>query len=260
MNKEICVITFTVDRVPLLIRCIRSVLLQDLPVRQLIFSENDEQLMQDKRLDFCRTTKGNTSIEFLPLEGLPHQGPSSPRMAVLRNHSLSFVREKYVCFLDDDNEMEPGHLRSLIAVLEQEQVVAAYSWRTLLYADGSHFDGRSYPWHSNETEAYKRWKWCVEAGVMVQGKSIMYDGPVTVPDPMGLATVDMNEWLFLTDKLKQVGMNFDFSEKDRIDRVGEDDKLFARIRVLGLPIAGSGMATIRYYLGGVSNYRINQVD
>jgi GT2 family glycosyltransferase len=253
MDKEICVITFTVDRVELLIRCIRSVILQDLSVHHLIFSENYEQLMKDTRLDFCR----EAGVEFLPLEGLPHCGPSSPRMAVLRNHSLSFVREEYVCFLDDDNEMEPGHLRSLLAVIALQQVMAAYSWRTLLYADGSHFDGRSYPWHSNETEAYKRWKWCVDAGVMVQGEPIMYDGPVTVPDPMGIATIDMNEWLFKTEELKQVGMDFHFSEKDEMDRVGEDDKLFARIRESGLPIAGSGMATIRYYLGGVSNYRIN---
>ena len=253
MNKEICVITFTVDRVALLVRCIKSVLLQDLSVRHLIFSENQARLIKDERLDFCKTR----SVEFLPLEGLPHHGPSSPRMAVLRNHSLSFVREKYICFLDDDNEMEPGHLRSLIHVIEQQQVAAAYSWRTLLYADGSYFDGRSYPWHSNETEAHKRWKWCVDAGVMIQGEPVMYDGPVTVPDPMGIATIDMNEWLFKTEELKRVGMNFHFSEKDETDRVGEDDKLFARIRVLGLPIAGSGMATIRYYLGGVSNYRIN---
>jgi GT2 family glycosyltransferase len=252
MDKEICVITFTVDRVILLIRCIRSVLLQGVPVRHLIFSENYEQLMKDERLDFCRAT-----TEFFRVDGLPHRGSSSPRMANLRRFSLAFAREKYTCFLDDDNEMEPGHLRSLMSVIERQDVVAAYSWRTLLYADGHYFDGRSYPWHSNEAEAHRRWKWCVEAGVLVQGEPVMHDGPVKVPDPMGLATVDMNEWLFKTAELKRVGMDFEFSEKDEFDRVGEDDKLFARIRSLGLPIAGSGMATIRYYLGGVSNYRIN---
>jgi GT2 family glycosyltransferase len=252
MNREICVITFTVDRVVHLIRCIRSVLSQDVPVRHLVFSENYEQLIKDERLDFCRDT-----TEFFRLEGLPHLGPSSPRMAMLRRYSLSFVREKYVCFLDDDNEMESGHLLSLMAIIEQQQVAAAYSWRTLLYADGSSFDGRSYPWHSNEKEAHKRWQWCLEAGVMVQGEPVMRDGPVSVPDPMNLATIDMNEWLFKTEALKQMGMDFDFSENDIINYVGEDDKLFARVRSLNLPIAGSGMATIRYYLGGVSNYRTN---
>ncbi|RBL92470.1 glycosyltransferase family A protein [Chitinophaga flava] len=252
MNKEICVITFTVDRVDALIRCIKSVLLQEIPVRHIVFSENYAQLMEDKRLDFCRDT-----TDFFLLEGVPHRGPSSPRMAALRQHALSAVSERYVCFLDDDNEMESGHLNSLMAVMERQQVFAAYSWRSLLYNDGSQFDGMSYPWHSDEQEAYKRWQWCVEAGVMVQGQPVMRDGPVAVPDPMRLATVDMNEWLFDTAVLKQIGLDFDFSEHDLINRVGEDDKLFARIQSLHLPIAGSGMATIRYYLGGVSNYRIN---
>jgi GT2 family glycosyltransferase len=252
MDKEICVITFTVDRVALLIRCIKSVLLQDMPVRHLIFSEHSERLMEDERLGFCRQR-----IEFIKLDGQPHHGSSSPRMATLRQFALPFVKERYVCFLDDDNEMEPEHLHSLLLIIEQQDVAAAYSWRTLLHTDGRYFDGRSYPWHSNEIEADKRWKWCVNAGVLVQGEPVMRDGPVTAADPMGLATVDMNEWLFKTAELKRVGMDFEFSEQDLLNRVGEDDKLFARIRLLGLPIAGSRRATIRYYLGGVSNYRIN---
>ncbi|MCW3464963.1 glycosyltransferase family A protein [Chitinophaga nivalis] len=252
MSKEICVITFTVDRVPSLIRCINSVLLQDASVRHMVFSENQPQLLRDARLDFCRST-----TEFFPLEGLPHQGPSSPRMAMLRQHALSFVREPYMCFLDDDNEMEAGHLNSLLAIIREQQVGAAYSWRSLLYADGKHFDGSSYPWHSDEQEAYKRWQWCIAAGVMMEGQSVMKDGPVAVPDPMQLATVDMNEWLFHTATLREIGLDFSFSEQDLRNRVGEDDKLFARIRSLQLPIAGSGIPSIRYYLGGVSNYRIN---
>ena len=89
------------------------------------------------------------------------------------------------------------------------------------------------------------------------GNPVMRDGPITIPDPMKLATVDMNEWLFKAKELRQIGMDFYFIVCDIIDCVGEDDKLFARICSLGLPIAGSQMATIKYYLGGVSNYHSN---
>lgn len=252
MSKEICVITFTVDRVPLLIRCIKSVLAQQISVRHLVFSENHAALIKDERLDFCRPT-----TTFLPLEGIPHHGPSSPRMATLRQYSLSFVTEPYLCFLDDDNEMETDHLHTLLEIIKQRKVFAAYSWRHLLHADGTAFNGRSYPWHSDTHEAHKRWQWCIAAGVMTAGESLMRDGPVSIDDPMRLATVDMNEWLFDAATLKKIGMNAQFSDTDIVNRVGEDDKLFARIRSLELPIAGSGLPTIRYYLGGVSNYRTN---
>jgi len=252
MNKDICVITFTVDRVMLLIRCIHSVRLQGLPVRHLIFSENSDVLQRDTRLkDYLEF------VEFHKIEGEPHKGASSPRMAALRQYSLSHVHEKYVCFLDDDNEMEPGHLKSLMAVINEQQLVAAYSWRLLLHADGTHFDGSSYPWHHDPAEAHIRWKWCIDAGVMIQGQPVMRDGPVTVPDPLRLATVDMNEWLFKTEELKLIGLLAEFTDKEVESRMGEDDKLFGRIQMMGLPIAGTGLATIRYYLGGVSNYCIN---
>lgn len=254
MKNRICVITFTVDRVPQLIRAIKSVMNQDIEksIRHLIFTENFQTLKEDRRL-----LEYQDHIEIVPIAGEPYMDDSSPRMARLRNEALSFVAEEYVTFLDDDNEMEPPHLKSLFSLISERKEIAAYSWRRLLYPDGSEFDGKSYPWHGNQSEANKRWKWCVKAAVLEPGNAVMRDGPVNIPDPMSLATIDMNEWLFKTKELKAIGMDFTFSQADIQNRVGEDDKLFSRVMKSGLPILGSERATIKYYLGGVSNYRNN---
>ncbi len=254
MSAEICIITFTVDRVPQLIRCIQSVMSQDItiPLRHVVFSENSAALLNDHRLEFYRNR-----IEIIHLDGVPNYGQASPRMANLRNFSLSYVKEPYVCFLDDDNEMERHHLSSLFNAIQHNNVIAAYSWRVLLHHDSTLFNCNSYPWHPDASEAKKRWEWCVRAGVMVPGDAVMRDGPVSIPDPMNLATVDMNEWLFKTEALKEIKMEFNFSNEDILNKVGEDDKLFSRIRLLNLPVVSTQLPTIRYYLGGVSNSNFN---
>lgn len=249
--KDICVITFTVDRVKELIRCIESVKCQSVyhRINHIVFSENASKLENNSLL-----SKYIDSINLVKLNGEPHQGSSSPRMAKLRQESLSYVKEKFVCFLDDDNEMEKNHLEELVNIIEENQVDASYSWRTLLNDDGSYFDGKSYPWHNNEKEAKKRWEWCLKANIISIGSPIMKDGPVQIADPMNLATIDMNEWLFKTQIIKDIGFTFDFNEVEIKNNMGEDDKLFSKVLKSGINIRCSELPSIRYYLGGVSNY------
>lgn len=190
-------------------------------------------------------------VTWRRLSGDPFDGPSSPRMARLRNLALDQVESDLVSFLDDDNYVEPDHFASLEAQLVG---AAAYSWRRIEDRDGYPFDGSWYPWHPNSNRSAELHRWCLDAGVFDLGSDIVRDGPVDSADPRNVATVDMNEWLFRTSVLRSIGFAFDFSPDEIANQVGEDDKLLAGVLDAGLSITCTRRPTVRYRLGGVSNH------
>ena len=247
---SICVVTFCVDREDFLARCIESVLAQQVvyPVRHRIFSDRVDRLRQS-----VRVRPYADLVVWQPLEGCEYAGHTSQKMAMLRQRALATTSEEFVCFLDDDNEHEPGHLMSLIRCIEGRNLDAAFSWRHLVYPDGAAYDGTYYPWHPDPSRAKDLHRWCVEKGMITPGSSVCRDGPVDDDDERNVSTVDMNEWLFRTSSLRRIGFDFNFTTHELANQVGEDDKLFARVRREGLSIACTGLATVRYTLGGVSN-------
>jgi len=247
---SICVITFCVDRAAELSNCIRSVLGQtiSLSIRHIILSERVDVLRQDPHLKDLRDM-----VVWYKLEGKPHTGHSSPRMARLRQYALSLVNEPFLCFLDDDNEFFPEHLMTLIETIEGGNLDAAYSWRKLCEIDGLPFTGDRYPWHPDPEVAVRLYDWCVKNGVITPGKAIVRDGPIEDPSLCNIATVDMNEWLFRTDRLRSIGFITHFTSEEIANMTGEDDKLLARMKEAQFKFAGTQLPTIRYRLGGVSN-------
>lgn len=247
---RLCVLTFTVDRPADLARCIESVLGQQgaPPVRHLILSERTAELASDPRL-----SRFGGLVEWVPLGGTPHQGPSSARMASLRQAAIGLVAEPLVCFLDDDNAFEPGHLASLAGLIESAELDAAHSWRRLFHSDGTPFDGSYFPWHPDPRVAGELHAWCVSQGILEPGSDVVRDGPREDRDCRNVATVDMNEWLFRTEVLRAVGFGTSFTEAEAANQVGEDDKLLARLRAAGVRFGCSRQPTVRYQLGGVSN-------
>ncbi len=250
---EVCVLTFAVDRPQALARCIASVAAQQGPVRihQRILSERVSALREHPFLAPWRDR-----VEWQSLPGKPFQGDSSARMARLRATAVAEVTQPLVGFLDDDNTLEPEHFQTLCQLLSDPGLEAAHAWRQVLNPDGSAFLFEHYPWHDDPVVAQKMHRWGVEQGVFTPGSPVMRDGVRGAECAESYATVDMNEWLFRTSCLQRLGFEDVFSQFEVDQRVGEDDKLFHRVRSQGVKFACSERATVRYYLGGVSNLRL----
>ncbi|QXH33889.1 glycosyltransferase [Pseudomonas muyukensis] len=249
---DICILTFAVDRPQALARCIASVAAQQggLRVEHRILSERAMALRAHPALEGWRER-----VVWQPLEGQPFQGASSQRMARLRAAALAQVEQPLVAFLDDDNALEPEHLQTLCQCLEDPQLQAAHAWRQVLNPDGTPFPFTHYPWHDDPAVANRMYRWGLAHGVFSPGSPVMRDGVRGPEAPDNCATVDMNEWLFRTECLRNLGFDQRFSQREVDLRVGEDDKLFQRVREQGVKFACSERATVRYYLGGVSNLR-----
>jgi hypothetical protein len=247
---SITVLTFSVDRPADLRRCIESILGQrdSPPIRHLVLSENAAALCVHPLLRDYRD-----AAEWVPLLRQPQIGHASPRMAKLRQAALQRIETEMVCFLDDDNYYAPSHLASLSTLLLRRDLSAVHSWRTLVYPDGTPFDGRSFPWHPDTGVARELQEWCVAHGVFEVDSPIVKDGLRDSGDWRNVATVDMNEWLFRTGALRALGFETDFTTDELANQVGEDDKLLRRIRAAGWKIASTDRATVIYQLGGVSN-------
>lgn len=252
--KKIAIVTFCFNRERELVRCIKSVQAQQdaPPFVHYVFSERVEALKEVPDV-----AKMENFVDWVSITNPYSAEHSSPRMAKLRQAALEMIQEPYVCFLDDDNEILPNHLISLFNLIEAQQLDAAYSWRVLVYPDGSPFAGDYYPWNPNKEVAESLYRWCVENELIRPGDSIIYDGPRNSTHPHNVATVDMNEWLFRTASLHRLGFNPEFTEEELVNQVGEDDKLLEKILRSDFRFECTQKATVRYYLGGVSNARLN---
>ncbi|WP_323120517.1 glycosyltransferase [Burkholderia alba] len=250
---DVCVLTFAVDRPEALARCIASVAAQSVAhrVRHRVLSERADALRAAAPL-----ARWRDAVEWRALDGAPFQGASSPRIARLRAAALDDVDTPFVCFLDDDNAVDPHHVESLLALIERDGLDAAHAWRFVRNPDGSPFGFDRYPWHDDPDIAARLYRACVERGVIVPGDPVMRDGASAAAEDADWATVDMNEWLFRTDVLRRVGFDTAFSATDLRMRVGEDDKLYRRCVDAAVRFACSRRPSVQYYLGGVSNLRV----
>ncbi|WP_169708688.1 glycosyltransferase [Trinickia terrae] len=253
---DVCILTFAVDRPDELARCIASVAAQrgSPRLRHRVLSERVDALRDAPAL-----ARWRTAVEWHSLDGEPFQGASSPRIARLRQAALLDVQEPFVCFLDDDNAIDPDHIRSLLDLIERDGLDAAHSWRFVRFPDGSPFPFDFFPWQGDPAVAAQLYRECVELGAIVPGSPVMRDGaPRNAPADAdaGSLTVDMNEWLFKTETLRRIGFDTEFSETDLRMRTGEDDKLYRRFLRHAVRFACTEQPTVQYYLGGVSNLRL----
>jgi len=247
---SVCVVTFAYRRPELLSRCIASVARQqtELSIRQLVM------LQEETRIEL--TLSGGRSrylLEWRRQERFYEQAFASGRLARMRQDVLELIDEPLVCFLDDDNEFLDGHLQSLLSLIREDGLDAAFSWRRLVSRDGRPYDGFSYPWHPEPDRANALHRWCVEHGVIEPGSDIVRDGPRDDRSAENVATVDMNEWMIGTDLLRSVGFDTYFSQEDARNQIGEDDKLLGRFMSRGVRFGCTARATVLYRLGGVSN-------
>lgn len=255
---SIAVATLSFRRPEALARCLASVAAQKtiVPVRHYVFSEEADLLRDSEQFAPWRDT-----VLWMPIDNPHRHDPATQRVARLRQPTLGVIREPYVAYLDDDNEMLPGHLDGLYRLLApRPDLSAVHSWRIMVYPNGMPYAGDYYPWHPDPSRAKQLYAWCVAHRVIVPNDPVVRDGPVQSPEPENVATVDMNEWLFRTEALRRLGFDRDFSEHEIANQVGEDDKLLARALASGVRIESTRLPTIRYYLGGLSNSVTGRCD
>ena len=177
-------------------------------------------------------------------------GPS--RLARLRNMAWELAGTDWVAFLDDDNEFEPQHIRTLLDCASNG-CPAVHSYRKLFHFDGQPFLEQFWPWCREEGEAQQRyWKY-VAKGILEPGSNVAREQAISADGCRESIHIDMNVWLLRRELVQKCAMSDQFTEEDWIANLAEDDKLLQALTQARIPIASSGVASVRYYLGGYSN-------
>lgn len=203
----------------------------------------------------AKLSRGRVLIEAFGLAGgraFRDQAPVK-RVSRLRNIALTFARERFVCFLDDDNRWEANHLSTLASVLESGEVLAAHSWRQLVDADGAPWCARYFPWACEPKRKTQLFKIFCRAGVMSPGSHIFRDTSQLLVKGKRIGAVDMGAWMFERSVFDSLRFETEYTEWEVENSVTEDDKLLAAMTDAGLPVACSEQATLKYSLGGYSN-------
>jgi hypothetical protein len=188
-----------------------------------------------------------------------------PRLSRLFNTGARISSADWIAFLDDDNEYEPHHLRSLLECAREHGVQVAHSGRTMWYADGAPYLEEA--WHTvdDPVEAARIHQVMCDKGVRVPGTNILLDradprrpgdafrtsSVIRAEDPVAL--VDQSVWLVRRELLLRLPIPETFTEAEHLANTAPDDKLLRTLQDNGVPIVSTGQPTVRYYLGGVSN-------
>ena len=174
------------------------------------------------------------------------------RLATLRNRGLEMVATRWCTYLDDDNELEPQHLSTLLECVMRSGSSAAHSWRSLWTRDVRPFYLRDrHPWCRDPELAKRLFAQYRDAGIYQSGSNIVRDQ--VVPFCRHVSMVDMSEWLFKTEFICGIRFVENYCTEDRETSWAEDAKLLDEIVARGLRIPSTQKSTLRYYMGGYSN-------
>ncbi|MUN36817.1 glycosyltransferase [Actinomadura sp. NEAU-AAG5] len=199
--------------------------------------------------------------------GLPHERRYTyPRQARLFNEGARRASTPWVAYLDDDNEYEPDHLRTLMRTARASGARAVHSGRKMLFPDGSPYLDEL--WHTARhrdlDEAARIYNMMCDRGVWIRGTNHLMDRadpvrretwrPSTVIEPGDpVYLVDQSSWLIRRDVLMDHPIPETYSEEDHANNMAPDDKLLQVLLNNEVGIVPTGLPTVRYYLGGVSN-------
>jgi glycosyltransferase involved in cell wall biosynthesis len=250
VTESITVITLTRNRPDVVQRAIRSVQAQRTAhaVRHVVL------------VDDCPDTRAaldglypDTEILYMPRESHELSGPS--RSSWLRNFGVRHTTDTWIAMLDDDNEWTPDHLDTLVACVLTAGVRAAYSHVSLLTPDGRPYLEERWPWACDPAAAAQLYREKVAKGIISPGSNVTGNPPGVHDEP-----ADTSSWLLSRRLLLEVPYDERFTAHDAENLIGEDDKLFFALVGRGEPIACTGRATLRYYLGGYSNSVAGRTD
>ncbi len=191
-------------------------------------------------------------IRHLYVERDPREQSGPARVARLRELGLEIASTNWTAFLDDDNELEPGHYSNLLRVILEAKAPAAHSWRSLWSSAGKrHLLTDSHPWCQDREDSRRIFRHYESIGVYKRGSEIVRDQ--VVPHRRDLSMVDTSEWLFQTNFLRSLEFCKVYTRDDWLYAKAEDSKLLDQIVQSGTPVPSSRQPTLRYFLGGYSN-------
>ena len=248
---EVTVITLTRERPDMVKRAIASVQKQkcEYKIHHLVLVDDCQQTKE--MFEKSMFDNPNLVWKYFPREPGDCSGPG--RSAVLRNIGVEISQSRWICFLDDDNEYEPDHIRSLVRCILHAGSPVAHSYMNVFYRDGRPYICEDHPWELNGMSTKESYKWLVKKGVRIPGSNVFRDRGDTLDTPDPVRTVDTNEFLFEKEILLRFPFTVEYSADD-LDRMqGEDDKLLGHLIENGIRLACTENASVRYYLGGYSN-------
>lgn len=249
--KTVAVITITRKRPKLLRRAIASVQAQvcSAPLRHIVIIDDCEETRMS--MELAGDLPGTLSWRCIPRSAGDKSGPG--RSAVIRNAGVRMVGSEWISFLDDDNEFEDNHIESLLDCARRNACRAVHAHMRVFLREGRPFVSEYNPWTRDSNKAREVYEWMVLKGIRTPGSNVFKDrtDPFDCPDPV--RSVDTNEWLFARRLLLEVPFCEEYSVEDLELLRTEDDKLLEQLIQRQEPIACTGRATLKYYLGGYSN-------
>lgn len=246
------VVTVTRRRVNLLERAIDSVQRQDWDggiLRHLILVDDCMETAEW----LSNHVRGDGRLCWKLMERQPGESSGPSRLAKLRNLACRLTQSEWVAFLDDDNEFEPQHIRTLVACAAERSSPAVHSYRKLFHFDGTPFLEEFWPWCRGQREARERYWDYVAKGILMPGSNVVREQAAPVNGARSRTHIDMNVWLLRRDLLLRCAMPEHFTEEDWVANLTEDDKLLEALTGAGVDVAVTGIPSVRYYLGGYSN-------
>ena len=247
----VTVVTITRRRPQLLQRCMQSVAEQTYQgvLKHLIVVDDCAETLAF----LARAPHTKPLVRSVLAERRQGEASGPPRLARLRNYAVTLVDTTWIAFLDDDNEYEPSHIDSLVVCAAASHCPAVHSYRQLLYFEGGAYLEPRWPWCREPRRAQEYYRELVQKGVMEEGSNVVRDRIDLTPGPSRIVMVDTSGWLIRTDVLRKNKISDNFSYQDWLDNLAEDEKLIDALLAAQVPIACSGRATVKYYLGGYSN-------
>ena len=145
---------------------------------------------------------------------IQHAGPSDDAAAT-RQHGLDRVDTEWVSFLDDDDELEPDHLQSLLETQSDTGADVVYAWFTCyendqpvpddsrqLWLAGKSAFGR--PWSETHVQELLAGRWCFHLTALFRTDLIREIGGFQAPN-RGRQHMYLSEDLDLEQRLVRYG-------------------------------------------------------
>ncbi len=252
MLDSITVITLTRQRPDLLKRAMLSVETQDYAgdVTHLVIVDDCDETHRKFQAS-SHNSNNHLTVYFAPRSDGDVSGQA--RSAFLRNLGIRKSTSRWIAFLDDDNEYDSNHLSSLIACAERNSATAVHSHRKIFRADGMPYLEPRFPWVRDPAESIELFEYFCSKGVLAVGSNVMRDRAETIDSPDAVRVIDTSVWLLERNLLLRFPIPEDYTTEELSRNVCEDDKLLALLLLNKIPIYSTGLATLRYYLGGYSN-------
>jgi glycosyl transferase family 2 len=269
--ETITVVTLTRKRVQLLRRAIESVRSQDYTGRIIHFVLIDNCPETAEYLQLVGSRASRTIVPQFrarelreSVEGCVGIDWVYPHIARMLNFAVRNVNSRWIAFLDDDNEYESNHLSTLVDCAQVNSCSAVHSLRKIYFSDGMPYLTKRFPWCADASESHRIYDLLCAKGVWLRNSNILRDraGPsglapfrnstiLSSQDPVFL--VDTSAWLIERELLLKYPVPEEFSSEEIGNSTAPDDKLLQLFLENGVRIVSTGLPTLRYYLGGISN-------